>query len=245
MASDSADPVASLLSVLLIDGVILGLAIGWFWAGVFVARRLGHPTGYGLGSLGLSKPQSGYFAAAKLGLVVGVGALAVNFVVFPLSVFVLEELGYSTDRTVQEPLMRGIQGWVGESPGIAIPATIFVVVLFAPVVEEVIFRGVIFGGLRKLATLLFGRLREHGKGPGRVGGSVSFVFAALISSTLFALLHLEPVLLPALFALAIALCTLYQRTDSLLPCFVAHASFNSFAVLIIILSGLGALPVQI
>jgi membrane protease YdiL (CAAX protease family) len=246
MASDSVDPVAALLSVLLIDGVILGLAIGWFWAGVFVARRLGHPAGYGLGALGLSKPKSGYFAAAKLGLVVGVGALAVNFVVFPLSVFVLEELGYSTDRTVQEPLMRGIQGWVGESPEIAIPVTIFVIVLFAPAVEEVIFRGAVYGGLRKLVALLFGRLwRRLGKGPGRIGRSVSFIFAALISSALFALLHLELVLLPVLFALAVALCVLYKRTDSLLPCFVAHASFNSFAVLTIILSGLGALPVQV
>ena len=245
MASDSVDPIAALLSVLLIDGVILGFTFGWFWVGVFVARRLGHPAGYGLGALGLSKPRSGYFAAAKLGLVVGVGALAVNLVVFPLSVFVLEGLGYSTDRTVQEPLMRGIQGWVGESPEIAIPVTIFVVVLFAPAVEEVIFRGAVYGGLRKLVALLLGRLRRLGKGPSRIGGSVSFIFAALISSALFALLHLELVLLPALFALAIALCVLYQRTDSLLPCFVAHASFNSFAVLIIILSGLGALPVQI
>ena len=242
MASDSVDPIAALLSVLLIDGGILGLTFGWFWVGVFVARRLGHPAGYGLGALGLSKPKSGYFGAAKLGLVVGVGALAVNFVVFPLSVFVLEGLGYSTDRTVQEPLMRGIQGWVGESPEIAIPVTIFVVVLFAPAVEEVIFRGAVYGGLRKLVALLFGRL---GKDSGRIGGSLSFIFAALISSALFALLHLELVLLPALFALAIALCVIYQRTDSLLPCFVAHASFNSYAVLIIILSGLGALPVQI
>lgn len=244
MASDSVDPVAALLSVLLIDGVILGLAIGWFWAGVFVARRLGHPAGYGLGALGLSKPKSGYFAAAKLGLVVGAGALAVNFVVFPLSVFALEELGYSTERTVQEPLMRGIQGWVEARPAIAIPATIFVVVLFAPAVEEIIFRGVVYGGLRKLVAHLAGRLCMLGKGTDRIGGIISFVFAALASSTLFAILHLELVLLPALFALAIALCVLYERTGSLLPGFVAHASFNSFAVLIIIVSGLGALPMQ-
>ncbi|MBV9453654.1 MAG: CPBP family intramembrane metalloprotease [Rubrobacter sp.] len=245
MASDSVDPVAALLSVLLIDGVILGLAIGGFWAGVFVARRLGHPAGYGLGALGLSKPKLGYFAAAKLGLVVGIGALAVNFVVFPLSVFTLDELGYSTERTVQEPLMRGIQGWVGAQPEIAIPTTIFVIVLFAPAVEEVIFRGVVYGSLRKLVALLSGRLQRLGKGTDRITGIISFIFAALGSSALFAVLHLELVLLPALFALAIALCVLYERTDSLLPCFVAHASFNSFAVLIIILSGTRVLTMQV
>jgi membrane protease YdiL (CAAX protease family) len=245
MASDSADPVAALLSVLLVDTAILGLTIGWFWAGVFVARKLGRPVDYRLKSLGLSKPKSGYFAAAGLGITVGVGALAASFVVLPLSILVLEKLGYSTARTVQEPLMRGIQGWVGESPEAAIPATILVIVLFAPAVEEIIFRGAIFGSLRKLAALLFRKLRRYSKGPGRIGESVSFVFAALVSSVLFALLHLEPVLLPTLFILAIALCALYQRTGNLLPCFVAHATFNSFAVLIIILSGLGALPVQV
>jgi membrane protease YdiL (CAAX protease family) len=245
MASDSVDPVATLLSVLLVDTAILGLTIGWFWAGVYVARRLGRSVDYGLGALGLSRPKLGYFAAAGLGITVGVGALAASFVVLPLSILILEELGYSTNRTVQEPLMRGIQGWVGESPEVAIPATVLVVVLFAPAAEEIIFRGAIFGSLRKLTTLLFGKLRGHSKDLGRIGRSVSFVFAALVSSMLFALLHLEPVLLPTLFVLAIALCALYQRTGSLLPCFVAHATFNSFAVLIIILSGLGALPVQI
>jgi membrane protease YdiL (CAAX protease family) len=45
--------------------------------------------------------------------------------------------------------------------------------------------------------------------------------------------------------LAVALCALYRRTGSLLPCFVAHAAFNSFAVLVIILSGLGTLPTQV
>jgi membrane protease YdiL (CAAX protease family) len=235
------DPVQALLSVLLVDAAILGIAIGLFWAGVFVARRLGHPVDYGLGALGLSKPKSGYLAATKLGFAVGVGALMVSFVVLPLSVFVVEELGYSTERAVQEPLMRGIQWWVGESPEAAIPATVFVVVLFAPAVEEIIFRGAIFGGLRKLLALPFRRLHGHAK----VGGTISFAFAALISSVLFALLHLEPVLVPTLFLLGIALCALYRRTGSLLPCFAAHATFNSFAVLVIILSGLEALPVQV
>jgi membrane protease YdiL (CAAX protease family) len=54
--------------------------------------------------------------------------------------------------------------------------------------------------------------------------------------------HQEPVILPVLFVLALALCALYRRTESLLPCFAAHATFNSFAVLLIILSGLGVLP---
>ena len=239
------DPVQILSSVLLFDSMILALVIGFFWAGVLVARRLGLPASYGLGALGLARPKRGYFTAVGLGLTIGAAALVLSGPLNLLSVFVLEWFGISTESTVQEPLMRGIQEWVGENPGTAIPTTVFVVVLFAPAVEETVFRGALFGGLRKLAALLFGRLRGRGKRASKVEETVPFILAAVVSSTAFALLHFEPVILPALFVLAIALCALYRRTGSLLPGFVAHAAFNSFAVLIIILSGLGVLPTQI
>jgi len=239
------DPVQALSLVLLQDTLILVLVIGFFWAGVFVARRLGRPASYGLGALGLARPQWGYFFAVVLGLGVGGMALILSVPLNALSIFVLERFDISTESVVQEPLMRGIQEWVGENPETSVPLTIFVIVLFAPAVEEMVFRGALFGGLRKLAALLHWRVRGQGKGAGRVGETVSFVPAALASSTAFALLHFEPVLLPALFLLAVALCALYRRTGSLLPCFVAHAAFNSFAVLVIILSGLGTLPTQV
>jgi membrane protease YdiL (CAAX protease family) len=232
-----------LSGVLLADSLILGLVIGLFWAGVFIGRRVGYPVGYGLEALGLTRPGSGYLAAVWLGFLAGVGALISTIPLNLLSFFVLERLGVSTESTVQAPLMSGLQEWVGENPQTAIPATAFVIVLFAPAVEEIIFRGAIFGGLRKLSAFLFGKLREGDKG--KIGETGSFVLAALASSVAFALLHFEPVLLPALLVLAAALCVLYRRTGSLLPCFVAHATFNSFAVLILVLMGLGALPPQV
>ncbi len=239
------DPVQALYYVLLLDSMILGLTILWFWAGVFVARKLGHRASYGLGALGLARPKPGYFAAMILGFTAGVGALVLSIPLTLLSSFVLERLDVPTDSTVQEPFMRGLQEWVGENPGMAIPTTVFVVVLFAPAVEEIVFRGAVFGGLRKLAILLFGRLQRRGKGAGGFGEGIPFVFAALASSAAFAYLHLEPVLLPALIVLAIVLCALYRWTGSLLAPITAHATFNSFATLIVILSGLGALPTQV
>ncbi len=237
------DPAEILSAVLLADSLILGLVIGLFWAGVFVGRRVGYPVGYGLEALGLARPGSGYLAAVWLGFLTGVGALISTIPLNLLSFFVLERLGVSTESTVQAPLMSGLQEWIGENPQTAIPATVFVIVLFAPAAEEIIFRGAIFGGLRKLSAFLFGKLREGDKG--KIGETGSFVLAALASSVAFALLHFEPVLLPALLVLAAALCVLYRRTGSLLPCFVAHATFNSFAVLILVLMGLGALPPQV
>jgi len=165
-------------------------------------------------------------------------------IVTPLSVLVLERLGYSTESTVQQPFMEGLVGWVQERPGVAVPAIVLVVVLFGPAVEELVFRGVVFNGLYRLGALVYTRSvgAERSKGP---PGKAIFISSALASSVLFALLHLEPVLLPVLLILAITLCALYQRTSSLLPPFVAHATFNSVAAVLIILRGLNVLNIPI
>lgn len=241
------DPKEALLVIVLQDMVFLMLTVGFFWLGVSVLRGLlGKPMGHSLAPLGFSKPKSGYFAGTKLGLLVGLGALGASLVIVPLSRYVMEELGYSTVSRVQGPLMEGLVGWIGEDPGMAIPAVIAVVVFFGPAVEELVFRGGVFGGLYRLG-LFFARKFGNKAGGERkkTGEKVSFALSALFSSVLFALVHLEPTILPVLFVLGVILCALYRRTGSLLPCLVAHATFNSFAVLLIILSGLGALPTQV
>jgi hypothetical protein len=241
MPSDAAQ---TLYGVLVVDSVFLGLTVFLFWAGVFVARRLGRGAGYGLGALGLARPRGGYFVGVALGLAVGVGALIGSLFITPVSMYVLERLGYSTESNVQQEFLRGVQGWVAESPGTAIPAAVFVIVIFGPAVEEIIFRGALFGGLYKLGTFLSERLTDK-KVAGKSGSRyLTFAVAALLSSAFFALLHLEPVALPAILVLAVALCALYWRTGSLVSTFVAHATFNSFAVLVIVLMGSGALPTQ-
>ena len=233
----------SLLLVVLQDVVLVVLAVGLFWIGVSVARGLGRPARYSLAPLGLAKPDGGYLVGAGVGLLFGLGALVASLAISPLSIYVLQQLGYSTESTIQGPLMEGLSAWIGESPATAIPLIVAVVVLFGPAVEELFFRGAIFGGLYRLGLLLSRASGDKAeKGSKGVAEKVSFAVSALISSALFALAHLEPTILVVLFVLAIALCALYRRTGSLLPCFVAHATFNSFAVLLIILSGLGALP---
>ena len=181
---------------------------------------------------------------AGLGALVGVGALVASMPVNLASAFVLDRLGYSTERMIQGPFMQGLVRWVEESPGAAIPAIILVVVIFGPAVEELVFRGAIFNGLYRLSGLASARF--GGSDDTRTTARrVSFVLAALASSVVFALLHLEPVLLPALLILAVILCALFERTGSLLPTFVAHATFNSFAVSLIILAGLGVFEIPV
>ncbi len=218
-----------------------------FWLGVVVARALGRKASFSLAPLGFRRPDGGLLAGAGLGIVVGVAAIVVSVIVNPISAFVLDRLGYSTESTVQQPFMRGLVGWVEENPATAIPAIILVVVVIGPAVEELVFRGAVFNGLNRLGTLFVSRTAraDAGRTPSGTSGRTVFVVSALLSSAFFAFLHLEPVLLPAILILAVALCALFRRTGSLLPPLVAHATFNSFATSLIILNGLGVFQVPV
>jgi membrane protease YdiL (CAAX protease family) len=236
------DSQGALLSVIALDAAVAMFVIGGFWISVLLMRSFGNKVGYSLAPLGFSRPSGGVLGGIFVGMFVGVFAIVLSFVVNPLSAFVLERLGYSTESTVQRPFMEGLAGWVRESPGIAVPAIILVVCVFGPSVEELVFRGVVFNGLYRLGSWFTSR--STGKENAVIPfGNVIFVTSALASSVLFALLHLEPVLLPTLLILAMILCYLFRRMGSLLPCVVAHATFNSFATAIIVLDGLGVLNV--
>ena len=226
------------------DAAVAGMVVGIFWLAVLLLRSMGKKIGYSLAPFGFSRPRGGALAGIGAGMAVGIGAFFLSIIVTPLSVLVLERLGYTTESTVQQPFMEGLVGWVQERPGVAVPAIVLVVVLFGPAVEELVFRGVVFNGLYRLGALVYTRSvgAEHSKGP---PGKAIFISSALASSGLFALLHLEPVLLPVLLILAITLCALFQRTGSLLPPFVAHATFNSVAAVLIILRGLNVLNIPI
>jgi membrane protease YdiL (CAAX protease family) len=209
-------PQQALLFVVLQNLVLVCLTIGAFWGGVLLARSFGRKVGYSLAPLGFSRPRGGFFAGAGAGFLTGLGALLVSAVVNPVSVRLLDRLGYSTESTVQQPFMRGLMDWVRESPGVAIPTIICVVVIFSPAVEELVFRGAIFNGMYRLGGLVSAGLGGSEVLRRNVRG-ISFALSALLSSAVFALLHLEPVLLPALLILAVILCALFARTGSLLP----------------------------
>jgi membrane protease YdiL (CAAX protease family) len=238
------DPSQLLLSVVFLDLLLAMLTVGFFWVGVSVMRGLGRQRSYSLAPLGVRKPESGYSSGVLLGFLTGLGALAASLLaIAPLSFYVLERLGYSTERSVQGPLMQGLAAWIGENPGVGIPATVAVVVFFGPAVEELIFRGALFGGLHRLGLFVSGKLGGKDGGERKeTGERVSFALSAFFSSAVFALVHGEAAVVPVLFVLAFVLCLLYRRTGSLLPCLATHATFNAFAVALVILSGFGALP---
>lgn len=91
------------------------------------------------------------------------------------------------------------------------PAAVFLlVVVVAPVSEELIFRGILLRGFAP-----------------RYG----FTRAALAAAALFALAHLFPVRMPAMFAAAFLLGGLFLRIGTVWPGVFAHAFNNSLAFL--------------
>ena len=83
-----------------------------------------------------------------------------------------------------------------------------VVVLWGPLAEEVFFRGFVFSGLM---------------------GQMGFARAAVASSLLFALFHLDPRVMVPIFVTGMLLAWLYHRTGSLWSCCAAHAMQNALA----------------
>jgi len=94
----------------------------------------------------------------------------------------------------------------------AVPVQVLLIVVAAPISEEVCFRGMLYGGLRE-------RLPR--------------VAAALIAGAIFGALHALTGLsaVPPLIAFGFVLCLLYEKTGSIVPGIILHMLNNSVALL--------------
>jgi uncharacterized protein len=183
------------LALVGLGGQILGfaLALGYLRARGRLTWRL----------LGPVRPS---WLVVALGLGVGVvgtiGAYALNATLVTL---------VGAEDPVEQDLLNEILAG-GRNTALAL----LVAVVMAPLVEEVLFRGVLFQALR----------RRLGLWPG-----------ALLSSLVFTLIHVEivfsqPVALAGLFSLGVFLAWAFHRTGSLLVPILGHAVFNGVSVLL-------------
>lgn len=85
------------------------------------------------------------------------------------------------------------------------------IAIIAPVTEELLFRGVILGGLL---------LRRR---------SATYV---VVVAVLFACFHLNPYQMLSSFLLGLLLGLVFLKTESVIPCIVAHAFFNIQGILL-------------
>jgi membrane protease YdiL (CAAX protease family) len=166
-----------------------------------------------LGELGLR------FDHARRRLVQGAGAAAVallgNFAGESLTVFFLA-LGmgqdaaskYVNSEQQRSPIYRLLPQL---HAGTDIAVLAFIVAVIVPIGEEIFFRGLVLGALRRA-------LNRH--------------VAVVVSALFFALAHLQPVELAPILILGLVLGYLYDATGSLIPGMIAHGLNNLAAILV-------------
>lgn len=91
------------------------------------------------------------------------------------------------------------------------PVVILVSSIIGPILEEIVFRKIIFGSLHK---------------------KLNFFLAALISSVIFALAHFEPEHVILYSAMGFTFAFLYVKTKRIIVPIIAHVTMNTFVVLL-------------
>ncbi len=99
----------------------------------------------------------------------------------------------------------------------------FLASVAAPIVEEIMFRGVIHRHLREST--------------GKLGIALSFLLSSLIGSFIFAAVHPQGLIaIPALMGLAIGFTIAREIRGSLIPCMIAHGINNGLIICFLIIS---------
>ncbi len=182
-------PAITLIATFLQDVLLIGAMIGF---ATLTAGRV-TPATFGLRRLGRREA----WRAAGLG-----AALLVAF-------FVFVNYWSKLDPGTTDDLAKDLGA---DESAAALVAVAVLVAFVAPVVEELFFRGFLFGALR---------------------GVMHWVPAALLAGIVFGFVHAggtPAIFLVPLALLGFALCFLYWRTGSLLPGIAVHALNNSIAL---------------
>jgi membrane protease YdiL (CAAX protease family) len=156
--------------------------------------------------LGLDQPK--WKSGIGLAVISLAAAVPVMISLKIISEFILQKLDWTSGSQPAIEMFANVK-----TPWLRVYLGVFTIVL-APVAEEFIFRGVIFSGLKKLGWTKT---------------------AWVGTSLLFALIHLNaPIFLP-LFAFALVLTWIYQKTEGLLAPILAHSLFNATNVTLLVL----------
>ncbi len=182
-----------------------GQAASYSGAGAALVVLLLLRRGLRLGDLGWRLPRS-------LGPLGWLPWLAIGVVGAVVALFAAEWLGsLATQILPNSPNTQctAVRDEYGGYVAVAIP----LVCLIAPVAEETIFRGFIYGWLRRRVPVL----------P-----------AVVISAAVFSAAHLVLVLALPLFGVGVILALLYEYSDSLLPGAIVHGLFNLVGIIAIL-----------
>ena len=131
----------------------------------------------------------------------------VNIVNWPLSrVFPGHFSPDAVEQRARELSDSARGGWV--------VVLVLVVVVLAPVIEELVYRGLVQQGL---------------------ANSLGSLRAWPVAAVVFAAVHLQPVEFPGLLAFALVLGWCYRRTNRLGLCIITHMAFNASGLAVVAL----------
>jgi membrane protease YdiL (CAAX protease family) len=147
-----------------------------------------------------------------LGLAFGLGGLALTI---PASVVFVAIVGEDASSAVGDAL-----GGMRAGPVLAV-VVLLIVVVIAPMCEEILYRGLLWGGVERIA-----------------GRWVAFA----VSTALFALAHFEVTRTPLLLIVAIPIAAARLYTGRLLPSIIAHQINNLLPGVVLMLGLLGVVP---
>jgi membrane protease YdiL (CAAX protease family) len=159
---------------------------------------------------GLDRLQPGAILARAIVLLL----LALPLVAGALAVSQLLLSGGNDDASAQEIVRFLAHSRSGVAKGVVAVSAI----LLAPLQEEFIFRGYLYGVLRRYAGVPVG---------------------IVVNAALFAGIHLHAPSFAGLFVLAVCLTLAYEWTGSLLVPITMHALFNSLSIVALLAGGTG------
>jgi CAAX protease family protein len=121
---------------------------------------------------------------------------------------------------------------------VGIVALVLAVAVLAPVVEELFFRGLLYGALRKRENLRWlARILPPSRCPDTTSPRWNVRFAIVGSGMIFGAIHFQPLLFPALTAVGMLFAWLYERHGRLAFPIFAHIGFNATTVINILVLG--------
>lgn len=175
---------------------LIGLWIGLLWSAIRASRKRG--TGSMRRDFGISVTWGDLW----LGLLGGIGVQSIVAVMYlPFSEINSELSAPARELADQAPNRAGL---------FALSA---LVVIGAPLVEEIFFRGVLMGALKRLGSAI----------------------AVLVSAVAFAFVHFGQLLaMPAFVVLGVVLALLVLGTRRLGPAIVTHATFNAITMAVLL-----------
>ncbi|ANM29396.1 hypothetical protein ABI59_07050 [Acidobacteria bacterium Mor1] len=180
-------------------GVAAPVLLGRPWN--LACREMGLHTGEGL----LKEAGAGI-----VGYVTFLPLVAVGFGITVLFAVLPDLIGSPGGEEASVPLHHPVAAWMAEGSLAARLGVLFLAAVFAPVFEELTFRGQFLRGLR-----------------GRLG----WLAAPLVIGVIFAMIHPQGwVAIPALSGLGLSFCLIRQWRDSIVGPMVAHGLHNGTLV---------------